>query len=184
MENWKPIPGYEGIYEASNLGRIRTAPGKTTSNARFQTRVWKSRILKPKHSISSRREDGHVSLWKGGKNKDYLVARLVAAAWVGEPKDGMTVNHINGDYRDNRPENLEWVSNAANIRHGFATGLYAALQKRVKLIDENGQEKSFPSMAEAGIAIGRHSGYISNLLKRGTRYATSIDGAKYSVMPF
>lgn len=47
-ELWKDIPGYEGLYQASNLGRIRSAPGKTTSSARYKVRVWKVRIIKAK----------------------------------------------------------------------------------------------------------------------------------------
>ena len=109
MEIWKSIPGYEGIYEASSLGRIRSAPGKTTSNARYKNRVWKTRVLKPKHMISRKRKDERVSLWRDGESKDYLVSRLVADAWLGTPGDGMTVNHINGNWKDNRPDNLEWA---------------------------------------------------------------------------
>ena len=125
MEQWKDIPGFEGLYQASNLGRIRTAEGKTTSSARFPVRVWKQRIIKPKATKNKKgRCDLRVDLWKGKEHKTWLVSRLVALTWCEGYQDGWTVNHINGDHLDNRAENLEWLSLGDNIRHGFATGLY------------------------------------------------------------
>lgn len=65
MEIWKDIPGYENLYEASNLGRVRTCEGKITSNARYPIRKWKSRIMKFKTSTNKYgRKDYRVSLWK------------------------------------------------------------------------------------------------------------------------
>lgn len=80
MENWKEIPGYEGLYEASDQGRIRTCEGKTTRNARYTKRVWKQRVLKPKKTRRKKNGlyDYHVSLWKDGHEKTWLVSRLVA----------------------------------------------------------------------------------------------------------
>lgn len=180
MENWKPIPGYEGIYDASDLGRIRSAPGKTTANARYDKRVWKSRIMKPKHP-HKRRMDLRLTLWKDGQAKDYLVARLVAAAWHGAPAEGMTVNHINGNYLDNRPSNLEWISVADNVKHAFETGLYSSFQKKVVLTNQDGDTRNFRSMAQACRYLGRNNGYISCLLGRGNRQAVSADGTMYTV---
>ena len=123
-EQWKDIPGYEGIYQASNLGQIRTCAGKITSSARFPHRVWKQRILKQKRSTNTKgRVDYHVELWKDGNHKTFLVSRLVAMTWCDGYQHGFTVNHKNGDSVDNRAENLE-LSRGDNIRHGFANGLY------------------------------------------------------------
>ena len=124
-EQWKDIPGYEGLYQASTLGRIRTCEGKTTSSARFPQRVWKQRIMKQKCAKNAKgREDYRVELWKNGEHKTWLVSRLVAFTWCDGYKDGYTVNHKNGNMLDNRVENLEWLSHKNNIRHGFANGLY------------------------------------------------------------
>lgn len=178
-EEWKPIPGFEGIYDASSYGRIRSTPGKTTSNALYPIRIWKTRILKQKRQLSKRRKDARVSLWKDGIQKDYLVSRLVASAWFGE-HNNMTVNHINGDYTDNRPENLEWTTLSDNIKHGYLTGLYDSVLKPVILVN-NGSELHFKSMSEASLFLHRNKGYISNSLKHNRNIVTSTDGIEYMV---
>ena len=125
MEDWKDIPGYEGLYQASTLGRIRTCDGKVTSSARFPRRVWKQRVMKQKLCTNRKgRSDYRVELWSGKLHRTWLVSRLVAMTWCDGYHDGWTVNHINGDPLDNRSENLEWLSHGDNIRHGFANGLY------------------------------------------------------------
>ena len=173
MEIWIDIPGYEGIYQASSCGNIRTVEGKTTSNKRYSCRQWKSRILKGRgdNYVTGRR----VSLWKNGEVKDWLVARLVAITFLGAPPNGYTVNHIDGNRLNNRIENLEWLSLPDNIRHGFATGLYPT--KQVSLQRE-GKDLKFKSMSECDKFLKRAKGYTSNSLKkRSTLF--DADGNKY-----
>lgn len=166
-EQWKPIPGFEGIYEASNLGRIRTAYGKTTSNSRYPVRVWKQRVLKPKvQTREDGRKDQRVSLWKDGVETTHLVARLVAMSFLSPPLEKLTVNHINGNPMDNRAENLEWATLSENIRHGFETGLYKSAEKAVVLTNDNGDEIQFKSMAEASRYLNRNTGYVSGQIAR------------------
>lgn len=126
MEQWKMIPGYEGLYEASTLGQIRSAEGKITSNARYSRRVWKQRIIKQKYvnRKTGKCRDARVCLWKDGKEKTHLVSRLVAMTWCNGYADGLTVNHKDGNPLNNNYKNLEWMSLADNIRHGFKNGLY------------------------------------------------------------
>ena len=181
MEIWKPIPNYEGLYDASSYGRIRSAIGKTTSNARYETRVWKTRILKPKSPLSTKRTDQRVTLWKDGNASDFLVARLVCMTFHGVPEEKMTVNHINGDWLDNRPENLEWMTISDNIKHGFRTGLFNSIQNPIVLVNENGDEIQFSSMAEASRFLGRSAQYVSNNLARGNKTFMDVDGVTYTV---
>ena len=125
MAEWKDIPGYEGLYQASDLGDIRTCEGKKTKSAKSDCRIWKQRVLKQKKSRNKKgREDCRVDLWKDGLHKTWLVSRLIALTWCDGYKDGFTVNHKNGIPTDNRASNLEWLPRGDNIRHGFATGLY------------------------------------------------------------
>lgn len=163
-EKWRDIPGYEGIYQASSLGRIRTKPGKTTHSVRHGVRVWKTRILKPK--LLNDFTGYRVSLWKNKRVKDWLVARLVCMTWHGATDDGMTVNHINGNRWDNRAWNLEWLTRADNIRHAFEMELMPT-QKPVQLEDASGNRIRFRSMSAAGKYLGRSDGYISGRIKNG-----------------
>ena len=175
MERWKCIPGYEGIYQASTLGRIRSHPRKTTETSLHGMRHWKCRILKGRgnnYSTGSR-----VSLWKNGKQRDFLVARLVATAWVDGYESEMTVNHINGDRLDNRIENLEWVTLRENIQHGFRTGLYRATQKRIRLVSQDERAIEFESMAAADRYLGKCRGYVSNQTGRNK----NLCGGKFKV---
>lgn len=181
-ETWKDIPGYEGLYQASTEGRIRTCEGKTTHTQRHGVRHWKQRILIPKSpKAKGYRQDLRVSLWKTGKSKDLLVSRLVAMTFVEGFADGLTVNHIDGNFLNNRASNLEWVSLGDNIRKGFRTGLYKSVQKRVRLIDENYFHIDFDSMAEASRYLGRNHGYLSNRIKCSKMTATSSDGEMFRI---
>ena len=178
-EVWKPIPGYEGIYEASDRGRIRTANGKTTSSARFPVRVWKQRVLKPKvQTRESGRKDQRVNLWKDGVETTQLVSRLVAMSFLPAPYEKLTVNHKNGNPMDNRVENLEWCSLQENIKHAYDTGLQRASQKAVVLTSTDGHELRFVSMAEASRYLERNTGYVSCAIARGY-YCTDKCGVKY-----
>ena len=179
MEQWKDIPGYEGIYQASTEGQIRSTDGKITSNARYATRIWNQRILKQKYKSrkNSGVKDARVSLWKNGHEKTFLVSRLVAMTWCNGYRDGLTVNHIDGDPMNNRAENLEWISLGDNIRHGFANGLYSN-QKTCVLINSSGVKNTFRSQCEASRKIGRNSSYIANC-RRNNKPIISANGERY-----
>lgn len=166
MEVWKDIPGYDGIYEASVDGRIRTKEGKTTYTERHGIRHWKQRELKQKLTANKKgRIDARVCLWKDGREKTFLVSRLIAMAWVDGYALGLTVNHIDGNPLNNAADNLEWVPLARNIQHGFETGLYSQIQTPTVVV--NGDEIIvFASMSEASRFLGKNSGYIANSLKK------------------
>lgn len=181
MELWKDIPGYEGIYQASNLGNIRTCEGKTTFTTHHGVRHWKQRILK--HKFSKRRcggMDARITLWKDGKRHDWLVARLVGLTWCAGYAPRMTVNHINGNPLDNRADNLEWISLADNIRHAFATSLNSCAEKTTLISTDGNKKIEFYSKSEASRFLGRNNGYINNCLRKGRR-ARSTTGDVYTI---
>lgn len=176
-EFWKDIPNYEGLYQASTEGRIRTVEGKITSNALYSTRRWKSRVLKGRGDNYS--TGRRVSLWKDGKVKDWLVARLVAITFLGEPPKDFTVNHKDGNRLNNSIENLEWISLGDNIRHAFETGLMPT-QKAIAV--ECGSDiMRFRSYSQFDVFLKRHKGYTSNSLK-ANRPIRNINGVEYKII--
>lgn len=98
-EIWKNIPGYEGLYWASNLGSIRSV----------------NRVLKP-----SKHRDGYlkVVLCLKGVHKTYQVHRLIASAFIPNPDNLPQINHIDEDKANNHVDNLEWCSMDYNIHYG------------------------------------------------------------------
>jgi len=107
-ERWKPVLGYEFLYDVSSLGRVRSLYGRLPDGA----------VMKDRDSLGYRR----VSLRRDGKYKDIMVHRLVANAFLGA-KENMEVNHIDGDKSNNRLSNLEWTTHVANMEHAIINGL-------------------------------------------------------------
>lgn len=174
MEMWKAIPGFEGRYEASTDGRIRSGR-EVLDPTRRQRRVFKQNF-RPDHKG---RVDARISLRKDQRRQSYLVARLVAMTWCPGYEDGLTVNHIDGDPLNNAVENLEWISMRENIRKGFEGGLYSTTKAAV-LVDGIGNERTFYSMAEASRFLGYNPGFLSCRMKRGL----PLEIRGYRVYPF
>lgn len=114
-EVWKDIPGYEGLYQVSNLGRVKSISFRN------------NQIVKQRDKILTQTKinSGYltVGFHKDGKQKHCLVHRLVAQAFIQNPENKETVNHINGDKHDNRAINLEWNTPKENTGHSIKTGL-------------------------------------------------------------
>lgn len=158
-EIWKDIPNYNG-YQVSNLGRVRTN-NKITYTEKHGERHWKNKILKYKGKTYN--TGYRVDLWKNGKPKTFLVARLVAFTFYNENIENhkLTVDHIDGNRFNNNINNLELVSLAENIKRGFDNNLYSC-QKKIKIINKKTkEEKIFNSMSKASIFINKNKGYIS-----------------------
>lgn len=85
--------------------------------------VWNARKNKPMPKFLAGRGYYAISLQKNKKKKNYLVSRLVAIAFIPNPENKATINHINGIKTDNRVENLEWVTYRENNIHALKTGL-------------------------------------------------------------
>lgn len=105
-EQWKPIPGFEGLYEASDQGQIKRIAGGRGAKP--------GRILKQKNHPGGYKT---VTLSKESKYHQWLVHRLVCAAFLGPAPQGITVNHKNDDRADNRLENLEYATYAEQEYH-------------------------------------------------------------------
>lgn len=122
MEEWEDVVGWEGFYQVSSQGRVRSLDRLITQKSRWglQSRTMKGKNLK---IFSCTNGYLFVSLSRPGtKIKSYLVHRLVALSFLGEPPAGYEVCHINGIRTDNRAVNLRWGSRKSNhadkITHG------------------------------------------------------------------
>lgn len=122
MEIWKPVVGYEGIYEVSSYGRVRSLTRDVLkSNGVIQHRSGRLKEL-------MKNKDGYllVSLNKGGRNKKQFVHRLVAAAFIQSNLFGLEVDHIDFNRSNNRVENLRVLDHTENVRHTKAFGRHVS----------------------------------------------------------
>lgn len=117
MEIWKDIPGYEGFYQASSKGQIKSLSRVVRHNLGGD-KIINERIL---NGYVNKYGYKRVELSKRGHSKQYSEHRLVALAFLGE--SDLTVNHIDGNKLNNNIENLEYLSIADNIRHAVTIGL-------------------------------------------------------------
>ena len=108
-EIWKDIPGYEGKYQVSNLGRIRSLDRIDDENHFRKGQIMKTKLL---------RGYVRVPLRDGKKQKDYQVHRLVALAFIPNPDNLPQVNHKDQDPGNNNVDNLEWCDAKYNINYG------------------------------------------------------------------
>ena len=168
-EIWKPINGYEGIYEVSNLGRVRSLGhfvGNQYIERRFQNRI---RIIKASNRKANYKG---VMIYKDGKRKSFLVHRLVAEAFIPNPNNFPEVNHKDEDKSNNCANNLEWCDRQYNNSYGTIKIRLSERNrnncgnKPIIATLKDGTEVRYPSAREAGRAIGKPSGYsaISNAL--------------------
>jgi len=171
-ETWKDVVGYEGIYEVSNLGQVRTHENKTTFTEKHGLRKWKQRILKQKTSKDNCRR---VSLWNDGKEQTWLVHRLVAFAFIPTIENKLFINHIDGDRLNNNVTNLEWCNHKENNNHAFDTDLMTSNIKIVLVHKVTKQPHYFRSMSKASEFLDCNNGFISGQLKRGKSKVLDYD---------
>jgi len=122
-EIWKDIPGYEGRYQASSLGRIRSIDHKVYTRNHYtgnlHPRMVHGRILRP----GTTNKDGHVSVVLGHKAHGSLVHRLVAMTFIGPCPTGMEVCHNDGNPKNNCVENLRYDTRSSNLRDDYKSGV-------------------------------------------------------------
>ena len=115
-EIWKPVVGYEGLYEVSSYGRVRSLD-KYVKYSNGRINLHKGRILSPGKDTNGYLQ---VILTCNGKHKSIKVHRLIAQAFIPNPDNLPEVNHLDEDKTNNSVDNLEWCDRNYNLNYGTA----------------------------------------------------------------
>lgn len=192
MEIWKDIKGFEGKYQISSEGRVKSLPREYLSGMNYKNlQITKEIIFNPK----PKKRTGYKTVLLYGDRRYYkLVHRLVAEAFIENPENKRCVNHIDGDKCNNRVENLEWCTYSENTIHAIEKGLrkdtnmrgvkgkFNKNSKKVYQYDkENHLIKVWDSATEATKFYNLSMSMVSNAANGVLKTA---GGYKWSYMPF
>lgn len=181
MEIWKPIKGFEGRYEVSNNGNVRSLVN-ARGTVRKEPVVITSAFHQHNRYIS-------VTLWKDGKGFSKLVHRLVAEEFLPNPNNYPVVNHIDEDKQNNCVNNLEWCTQKDNCNWGSRNSRIIETRnarqtsnccKPIVGTDKQGNKVTFASISEAGRALAgtRSSKITADMIFR------VLNGARKSTLGF
>ena len=169
METWKEIKGYEGLYEVSDCGNVRSLVCYSPKRGDYSKRS------NPKLLRQATTHDGYkrVTLSRAGRMKSITVHRLVAIAFIPNPSNAPAVNHIDECITNNHVSNLEWCTSKENSNHGTLRqrikerlSKHHHLAKPVIQMTLDGKEiRTFPSTREAARQLGIRSENISRCCK-------------------
>lgn len=170
IEIWKDIENYEGKYQVSNLGRIKSLERDAFNQNGTVNHHIEEKILVP---IVNNGGYLYVNLYKNGKMKNMLVHRLVAMAFIPNPENKPQVNHLDEVKTNNVVENLEWCSAQENANYGTRTARVVQNNKYPKLGDSpiaksvfcEELNKTFDCITSAGKELGVNSVSISQVCK-------------------
>lgn len=147
-EIWRDIAGYEGLYQISNLGRVKSLERNEKFCKRPET------ILKAFLCGSGYRE---IILRNKDGRKPKLIHRLVAEAFIPNEEGKREVNHKDGDKLNNAASNLEWVTSSENIKHSYEELNHKAFARKVVCVET---QEIFDSIKSAAESKQLHSGLI------------------------
>lgn len=136
-EIWKPLKGYEGLYEVSSMGRVKYLNSRSKNNIKSGFCYGDSGYV-------------GVELFKNKKRKKMLIHRAVAKSFIPNPENKPWVNHIDSDRKNNRLDNLEWCTPLENYEHALAKGRVLDRPKKSKVTNlKTGEVHVFRSIKYA-----------------------------------
>ena len=175
METWKPVIGYENLYEVSDKGRIKSMERiiKTKNGVKKKK---KECIITPLPSKITQRHPTahyHFELWKDGKRSVMMVHRAVAMAFIQNPLNKPQITHIDGNPANNCIENLEWVTNSENMIHAYKNSLIKPKGTRKIKGFNKIEELFFDSTADATRYFNTSPSNIGHALNKHGRSKTA-----------
>lgn len=151
-EIWKNINGYEGYYQISNYGNVKSMERIIYDKNGKLTHRLKEKIMKPYEVNGGYLQ---ICLNKNGKRKPFKVHRLVAEHFLDNTYDKKEVNHKDRNVKNNNVNNLEWVTPKENMKHLEDNFDFDFGRKKVNVYDKDFNFiKKFPSIHEASIFAG------------------------------
>jgi hypothetical protein len=154
IEEWKPIPGYGGLYEASSLGRVKAKARtvvKRHGSGKMMSQNYLERILNP----IARDKDGYAQLHISVDKKHFYVRvhAMVLLAWRGPPKPGQECLHKNGVRDDNRPTNISWGTGKENAEDRMRHGNYKDCEHHKMAKLTAAQVSEIKASLESGVSL-------------------------------
>lgn len=181
-ENWKPVKDYEGIYEVSDTGLVRSLDRVDRLN-RFKKGTLKAPCDNGRGYLC-------VNLKAHGKQAQKTIHRLVATAFIPNPDNLPVINHIDGNRGNNDISNLEWCTQLENMRHAFKTGLIKHKpltdEQKLKVSTTTKEAMSRPEIKEkirqlakgkVGVKSARHKEVIN--LDTGETFISVREASKF-----
>ena len=156
---WKPVIGYEGLYEVSDSGQVKSLPKMCGRSKRSEKEL--------KTFINS---FGYfkVNLFKNSHGKQHSVHRLVAEAFLPNPNHLPEVNHKDGNKFNNRVENLEWCTHSENAKHAIQVLNRKSRNQPVTLV-KGDKKLYFDSKKEASLFLECHSKYLQHKFRKSNK---------------
>lgn len=148
-EIWKDIKGYEGLYQVSNLGKIKSLNYNHTK---------KEKILK---SLKRKNNYLKIRLYKNKKYNTYFIHRIVAENFILNENNLPIVNHIDGNPSNNCVNNLEWCTQKQNVQHSIITGLRKKMREygNARIVGQYDLDNNLIKIWDALIDIEKELGY-------------------------
>lgn len=166
-EEWKDIEGYEGLYQISNKGRVKSLGNGGPSKYRGKVIIKKQRLNNMGYY--------YVGLWRNSIVKHYMVHKLVGTHFIPNPDNLPCINHKDENPKNNCVDNLEWCTYKYNSNYG--TCIKRRSEKKRKPVNQYDLDgnyiRTWESISEASISLGINDGQISNVVNNKPKHKTA-----------
>ena len=166
-EVWKDIKNYEGLYQVSNLGRVRSLDRYIETFIKNQIGRYKCTKFYKGYILKQQTYQGYkcVQIHTNGQYKWEKVHRLVAETFIPNSNNLPQVNHIDGNKENNKVDNLEWCTHSENIKHAYNNNLINHYKRKIKQYDLQGNFiQSYSSIIEASKNSNVSNSQIYNVI--------------------